>query len=285
MFVCGFTYAGPQYTLITPFPPGTINMLTLQAIPELNRVTDSVFKQEVIPGAGGLIATNTFLNNKDPNRLLVATQNVLTLGPMFNPDIKYTKADFRPVALISENYMCLVASDKLKVNNFNDLVNLAKTQQMFYGTNLGVNGMEHVFFQYMAKKYDMKLEAVHYKGATESQLAVAKGDISLGLLPAVMCKNGATNMSVIGYTTTREKQSLPHDLHISAYIAIYAPKETTNEHLKFLSEAFVSVWNENREVLGKLVILPKTVLTGKDLENYIDGQDEKWRKYYKTIQN
>lgn len=281
--LCGAAIAAPQYTIISPFPPGLNNMVILQAIPNLNTVTGFEFHQEYFAGAGGVIATNSFLNNKDPNRLLVGTQNVITINPYFNKDTKYTRADFKPVALVGENYMCLIASDKLNVSTFDELVKVAREQPLFYGTNSGVNSMEHVLFQYMAIKYKLKLESIHHKGAVESQLSVSKGDTALALLPAPMCRTAAPNRVVIGYTSPHEKQSLPTDVHISAYMAILAPKETSPEQLKILANGFATVWNENREVLNRLVIPPKTILTGKELDKYLEEQDDKWQKYFKLI--
>jgi tripartite-type tricarboxylate transporter receptor subunit TctC len=281
--LCGIAFANPAYKIITPFAPGLNNQVILQAIPELNQATGFTFYQETLPGAGALIATNAFLNSKDPNRLLVATQNALILQPYFNSEIKYSRSDFKPVALVSENYMCLVVSAKMGIDNFDDFLKVAKTKSLFYGTSTGINSMEHVWFQYLTVKHQLKAEAVHYKGAQEAQLAVIKGDTDMALLPVTMCRSEMPNRVIVGYTTTREKKSLPTDLHISGFMIMVAPKDTSPERVKVLSDAFVKVWNENHEVLNKLVSVPKPILSGPEVEKFIEHMDQKWQHYFKTI--
>jgi tripartite-type tricarboxylate transporter receptor subunit TctC len=281
--LCGIAFAGPAYKIITPFAPGLNNQVILQAIPELNRITDFDFYQETLPGAGALIATNAFLNSRDPNRLLVATQNTLILQPYFNSEIKYSRSDFKPVALVGENTMCFVVSDRLGVDNFDDFLKVAKTKPLFYGTSTGINSMEHVWFQYLTIKYQLKAEAVHYKGAQEAQLAVVKGDTAMALLPATMCRSEMPSRVIVGYTTTREKKSLPKDLHIVGFMTIVAPKDTSPERVKILSDAFVKVWNDNHDVLNKLVNVPKPILSGPEVEKFIEDMDQKWQNYFKTI--
>jgi tripartite-type tricarboxylate transporter receptor subunit TctC len=284
--VCGLASAQtPTHKIISSFvPSSTPFMLVNQAIPELNKITGYEFRQESHPGAGTMIATNTFLASKEPNKLLIGQQNNLNILPITNPEVKHTKNDFRPIALLAQNYYCLVVFDKLKVNTFNELVELGKTKQLFYGTNAGVNGFEHILFQYVAVKYKMNLEAVHFKSAAEAQLATMRGDVSISFVPAVLCKKEIPNVVNLGYNSPLENHTVPNDLHVATYIAILGPKDMPDEENKKLADAFVTVWNKNREELSKLSILPRKVLTGKELEQFIDRQDAIWRNYYSTIQ-
>lgn len=281
--LCNVVYAQTSYKIITPFAPGFNNLVVLRAIPELNKATGFEFHQEVAGGAGGVIATNTFLNGKDPNRLLVGTQNALNILPAVASDIKYTRSDFKPVALIGENYMCLVVSDALKVDTYSGFLKIAKTTPLFYGTNLGVNGMEHLWFEYVKSRNDLNITAIHYKGAMEAQTAVMKGEVAMALLPVAMCKADLPGRVVVGYTTQYESKSLPADAHVSAYMAIMAPKDMPDQQVKILSEAFAQVWTDNKSTLTDIVRAPRSILTGKELHDYIEDQDKKWLRYVKAM--
>ena len=271
------------YKIITPFLPGSINnTLIVRTISELERATNLNIHQEAVPGAGGLIATNAFLNSKEPNRILIATQNTLAITPRLT-DVKYTRNDFKPVALISENYMCLAVSEKLNISAFSELLNLSKTTSLFYGTLLGVNSMEHLMFQYMTKMYEMKTEAVHYKSVNETLLALSRNEIAMAMIPSITCNNiPVPNIRIVGYSTAKSP-SLPIDLHYNAYTVMVMPKNTSNEQVQTFASAVAKVWNDERDNLNKIVVLPKSILVGKELEQYLDEQDRKWQKIFDKI--
>jgi tripartite-type tricarboxylate transporter receptor subunit TctC len=284
--LCGVSNVSATNSLkiITPFLPGAINnTLIVKTIPALENTTNLDIHQETAPGAGGLIATNAFLNSKEPNRILIATQNTLSITPKLT-EVKYTKSDFKPVALISENYMCLAVSEKLNVNTFADLLKLSKNTSLFYGTLLGVNSMEHLMFQYMSRVYEMKTEAVHYKSVNEALLALSRNEIAMAMVPSVTCGNiPVPNIRIIGYSTNAKLPSLPEELHYNAYTVMVMPKNTSDEYVAKFANAVVKVWNDDRENLSKITVLPKTILIGRQLDQYLDEQDRKWQKIFDKI--
>ena len=106
---------------------------------------------ENLPGAGGLTcATQMFTNPSGPYDMMFTAASTFTAGPVFEESCIYTIDDFRVLAPVDvEEFGLYVCPSQYGFNNFEDVIEYAKDNQVIFGCG----GIANITYLYQAALY------------------------------------------------------------------------------------------------------------------------------------
>jgi tripartite-type tricarboxylate transporter receptor subunit TctC len=115
--------------------------------------------------------------------LLVAEAGTFSLNPsLYSPEkLGYdVERDLAPITGLVRINQALIASNELPVSNVRELIALAKQKpgEITYGT-AGIGSAPHVNIAKLENMADVKLQAIHYRGAAPALNDVMAGHINL----------------------------------------------------------------------------------------------------------
>jgi tripartite-type tricarboxylate transporter receptor subunit TctC len=146
-------------------------------------------------GGGGVIATDFVAHAQaDGKTLLVGSQGSQVISGVLQPHVKYDPLkSFDTIAMVGHVPMLLVTNTKLPVDNFKDLLALAKTQRLTYGS-AGPGSTMNIAGELINAGGMVKIAHVPYRGIAPAlpDLIAGRVDILPGdppvLLPIVQAK-------------------------------------------------------------------------------------------------
>ena len=233
-------YPSKPIRVLVPFAPGgvvdvTARLLTLKMTERLGWS----FVVENRPGGNGFIAVTAAAKAApDGYTLLMAHTGEFAGNPAVFPDAPYElERDFKPITMVSDTPMLLVASKDAPFSTFAEVVAAAKAKPGAIGFSSPGNGsINHLAGEWVALQGDIKLLHVPYKGGAPAAAAVAAGEVPLGVVavPAVQTHLRTGRMKVIGLTTANRT---PYDqswvtaaeggipgVDSSNWVGLFAPK-------------------------------------------------------------
>jgi tripartite-type tricarboxylate transporter receptor subunit TctC len=226
--------------LIVGFPPGGVLDLAGRVVGQ--KLGDLLGQQIVIEnrsGASGIIGAQAVAQAApDGYTLFLAPGDIITVPSLTPP------ADFDPVkrllpiASISENPLAIVTASKAPFSTVRELVNAANARPhgLTYATP-GIASTNNIAGLWLAQAAHIKLVPVPYRGGAEAALAVAAGDVALGIFspPAIYSLVNSGHLKVIALSGARPaflpstwptlaENGLP--INVTIWIAIFAPAGT-----------------------------------------------------------
>lgn len=227
--------------MLVPFAPGGVVDVTarLLATNMSNRLGWNVIVENK-PGGNGFIAVNAAAKaDPDGYTFLIAHTGEFAGNPaLFEKTIPYNlERDFAPITMISDTPMLVVAHKDVPINNFKDLIAVAKNKpETVTFSSPGNGSVNHLAGEWVASAAGVKLLHVPYKGGAPAAAAVASGEVMLGVVavPAVSAFIKSGKMKVVGVTTanraeydkswpTAREQGLT-ELDASNWVGMFAPK-------------------------------------------------------------
>lgn len=232
------TFPTKPMRIVVGFPPGGGPDVTARAIGQ--KMSENLGQTMVIenrPGAAGYIALERVATSvADGYTLLMMSSNDTAL-PALRSKLTYDIGrDLAPVSLVTVGPMMLVVRPTLPARTVKELIALAHAQpgKLKYGTS-GAGGTVHLtseLFNAMAKA---DIQHVPYKGAAESVVALAAGQIDMsfpsitGAQPLVeagrlraLAVTGAKRMPSVPSLPTLDEAGLP-GFDRTAWYGVAAP--------------------------------------------------------------
>lgn len=173
-----------QERILVPYPAGGPSDATARVVANSLNGQGKNFIVENLGGATGLLAVNKFLANPK-DQVFQGTQNELILPVLINKAVKFKSEEFMPVQYVTQTYLVLSVRKGLDVKNFDEFFALAKSRKdnpLSYGT-VGVGSLYHVMGEYLAKKKDVPLNHIPYKGSAPAMQDLIGGQIDFSILP------------------------------------------------------------------------------------------------------
>ena len=178
--------AWPQKTvrLIIPFTAGgTTDILGRVLAQQLSKVWDQNIIVENKAGASGNIAAQ-FVSNSSPDgyTLLLASGSMLTVNPTLYKKLplNYEK-DLIPITNVAGGPMLITVNSKVPVNNLNDLITLAKTKNLTFGS-AGIGSQTHLASENFIFSANISATHIPYKGESAAVIDLASGQIDFMVL-------------------------------------------------------------------------------------------------------
>ena len=226
--------------LVVGLPPGSGMDLLARGLAQ--RLT-SVWGQPVVvenrPGASTIIATEAVAHAApDGYTLLFGLDVGFTINPYLYAKLPYDPIkDFAPVTLITSFGLMLVCNPSLPVKSVPELIALARSQRITYGS-IGAGSQMHLASEMLNNKTGIKLVHVPYKGIPQMMLAVVTGEVQLAWAGVYSTRPqvAAGKLRALGYSGAKRSPLMPDvptlgelgypEAEISAWYGVLAPAET-----------------------------------------------------------
>jgi tripartite-type tricarboxylate transporter receptor subunit TctC len=177
------TYPSKTITIVVPASPGGVTDTLGRALAQ--RLSAAWGQQAIVegkPGANNQIAAEfTAKSAPDGHTLFVAPEGTFIANPSLYPKLNYDPyKDFTPVVGLAVINHALIVHPSVPAQNLQELLALAKAKPgtLNYGT-FGIGSSGHLNMELLQSMTGVKLQAVHYKGATPALTDVIAGHIQL----------------------------------------------------------------------------------------------------------
>jgi tripartite-type tricarboxylate transporter receptor subunit TctC len=178
-------YPSKTITIVVTAAAGGVSDVVARAIGQ--RLSEAWGQQVVIDNKGGgahiIGAQMVAKAAPDGHTLLVAEAGTFTLNPTLYPKDKLsydTEKDLAPITGLVRINQALIANNGLQASNVRELLDLAnkKPGEITYGT-AGVGSAPHMNLIKFENMAQVKLQAVHYRGAAPALNDIMAGHINL----------------------------------------------------------------------------------------------------------
>src|SRR4051812_49297135 len=153
-------YPNKPIRIIVPFAPGGVadNSARVVAEPLSQRLGQQVVVENR-PGASGNIGTQQVAQAAaDGYTLLLGFDGTMVINPYVFPNIPFdTLKDFAPVTKLGDATLILVAHPSLPAKTLQEMIALAKTKPLAYGTS-GTGGTPHLAGELLKQRTGAQLE-------------------------------------------------------------------------------------------------------------------------------
>ena len=176
-------YPTKPITIIVPAAPGGVTDTLGRTLAK--RFSDAWGQQVVVenrPGANNQIAAEYVAKSPaDGSVLFIGPEVTFTVNPSLYPKLNYDPVkDFSPITgLVIINH-ALILNPSVPANNVAELIALAKAKPgaLNFGT-FGIGSSGHLNMEMLQTLAGIKMQPVHYKGATPAFTDVVAGHIQL----------------------------------------------------------------------------------------------------------
>jgi tripartite-type tricarboxylate transporter receptor subunit TctC len=290
------SYPAKPILIVVPASPGGVTDALGRLLAQ--RFADAWGQQVVVenkPGANNQIAAE-YVTKAAPDgyTLFIGPETTFVVNPSLYPKLPYDPVNgFSPISgLVSINH-ALIVNPTLPVRNVAELVALSREKpgELNYGT-FGVGSSGHLNMELLQSVAGVKLQAVHYKGATPALTDVVAGHIQMMFISvgsaAPQWKAGKVNLLAVG--AARRMALLPEvptvaESGLSGYEAVswfglFGPPgmpaalvgKIDAELSKVFADPDIKKNFLERQYFESIVGRPQ------DLESRIKADEPKWRK-------
>ena len=226
--------------IIVPFAPGGVadNSARVVAEPLGARLGQPVVVENR-PGASGNIGTQQVAEAApDGYTLLLGFDGTMVINPHVFAKVPFdTLYDFQPVTKLGDATLILVSHPSVAAKNLSELIALARTQTLAYGTS-GTGGPPHLAGEMLRQRTGARLEHVPYKGGGQAITDVVGGQIPLVFTAIATAQQYVRTGRLIGLGVPSAKRSpaLPDvptfeesgvaPFDVSSWVGIFVPAKT-----------------------------------------------------------
>ena len=205
-------YPDHPIRLVVPFPPGGSTDLVARVVGQ--KMSESWGQQVVIDnrgGANGMIGADLVAKaNPDGYSLVLGT-----IGPMAINASLYKMPydivrDFAPVTYTANIGNVLVVHPSLAAHNVKELIALAKTRQLTFGSS-GTGGAPHMAIELFKLLAKAPITHIPYKGGGPAMADLVGGQISgsFASMPSAITFIKAGKLRALGVSSNKRSPALP----------------------------------------------------------------------------
>lgn len=162
-------YPTRPITLVVPYPPGGPNDVIARTLgPELSKVLGQQMIIENRPGAGGNTATGYAAKAPADGYTVLLPGIPFAVNPYIFAKVPYAIADFKPISIVAQGPLVLVAHSSLGFKSVGDLIAAAKAKPggIAYASG-GIGTSLHLAGEFFKRSAGVDLLHVPYKGTGE----------------------------------------------------------------------------------------------------------------------
>jgi tripartite-type tricarboxylate transporter receptor subunit TctC len=234
------------------------------------RLSDAIGQPVVIenrPGAGGAIAADLVAKAEpDGHRILMLGTGTLNYS-VLTKNVPYNMLkDFTPITYVAASPQVLVVSNSIPSRSVGELIQLARSKpgELTYGSE-GIGGIAHLAAAQFSLMTGTQLSHVPFKGAIESTVAIAGGQIDMNIpnltsaLPLLkadkfraLAVTGLKRSSLLPSIPTLDESGLK-GYEVLAWFGFVGPAGMPKSVVERLNMEFIKIANlpEVKEALAK----------------------------------
>jgi tripartite-type tricarboxylate transporter receptor subunit TctC len=238
-------YPSRPVTLINPFPPGgAVDVVGRPFAAALEPLLKQPVVVETKSGAAGAVGAQFAANAKPDGYTLLAhlpsISGFAAVDTLFGRTPKFTRADFLPIARLTEGPMVLVVNDQVPYKTLKEFVDDAKQNpnKLIFSSS-GLYGALHLPAALLMRAAGIQLKHLPTAGggpaltallgnnsqALVSSLAAANAQMKAGKLRALACFSPKRAAGAPDVPTLKE---LGYDVEFSIWCGLFAPKGTSD---------------------------------------------------------
>jgi tripartite-type tricarboxylate transporter receptor subunit TctC len=287
-------YPEKTIRIVVPFAPGGgTDVIARTLAQEMANDLAATIIIENKPGAGTIIGTQTVAAGEPDGYTLLMGTFANAVNPSLNSRLPYDPhKDFAAVALIARSFNIVVVNPASPIKSIADLMAAAKSDpdRLSYGT-YGTGTSAHLageLFKNMAK---VNLTTVPYKGAAPAITDLLGGQIQVMFTTVASAASliAAGQLRALAVTSVERSPAFPElptvaEAGVPGYAAeswygLYAPAKTPAEIIDRLNRsAAKAVQSEAFKRLGVNEGLVMVASEPAELDRYVRGEEERWRK-------
>ncbi|MGB9368566.1 MAG: tripartite tricarboxylate transporter substrate binding protein [Xanthobacteraceae bacterium] len=246
-------YPSRPVTLVNPFPPGgAVDVVGRPFAAALEPLLKQPVVVETKAGAAGAVGAQFAANARPDGYTLLAhlpsISGFASVDTLFGRTPKFTRADFIPIARLTEGPMVLVINDQQPYKTLKEFVDDAKANpNKIIFSSSGLYGALHLPTALLIKATGIQLRHLPTAGGGPavtavlgnnaqvlvSAVAAANAQIKAGKLRALACFSPKRAASLPDVPTLKE---LGYDVEFSIWCGLFAPKGTPDAVITRLRE-------------------------------------------------
>jgi tripartite-type tricarboxylate transporter receptor subunit TctC len=285
-------YPSHPVSFIVPFAPGGgTDVLARVLGQKLEARLGKSFVVENRPGSGTVIATNFIAKSPPDGYTIMMSVSSLAIDATLYKKLPYDPAkDLALVALVATVPFVLVVNTSSPVQTVNDLIKLAKTRPLSYGSG-GIGAFHHLAAALFTSMAGIKATHVPYHGTAPALTDLMGGYIQFmfsDLGPALPLIT-AGKLRALAVTTKQQFSSLPDvppladavpGFDLAAWQGVIAPNGTPQPILVKLNDAINTIvgMDDVRSRLKDLGMSPVGKGTPAELQLFLESEITRWGK-------
>ena len=277
--------------LVVSFPPGGgIDAVARVFADKLGSALGQPVVVENRGGASGTIAGKAVANaDPDGNTVLVAS-NSMVVAQVMNPNVGLDIArDLQALASAAPQAIILVAQNDLPAGTLRELIALAKTRRLNFGSP-GAGSIPHLVVEYLFTSLaGVTLEHIPFPGAAQALTGLLgkQTDLALVTLPPAVSLVTADKVKGIAVTTPTRSAALPQvptvaesgypGFSVSAWTGFFVPAKTPKAISDRLGTALIKI-AELPDIKAKLSQLgfEPTSVPGEQFQHDVVAELKRW---------
>ncbi len=289
-------YPEDAITLIVPFAVGGGTDTVARGIAEeASKILGKKILVENIVGAAGAIGTTeAAIAEPDGYTLVIGTTGLFTTIPLLN-ETKYSIDDFVGIEGLTQNPSYLIVNADSPYQTIDDLMKEQSTDKVISFGNNGIGSIPHLTQAYFFNKSDIKSKSVTYKGTAPTIVALLGGHIDTvsANTAGFSANEEAGKIRVLANFSSERSAAFPDvptikekgiDMNMGVTNFILAPKDTPDEVVKILRDAFAQAKESERfRSLLEKIQSEQTPLKGEDIVETMKQEAEAYKDVIETL--
>ncbi|TDR93434.1 tripartite tricarboxylate transporter substrate binding protein BugD [Enterovirga rhinocerotis] len=296
------SYPTRPVTMIVPFAAGGPTDVIARIVTEhMSRTLGQQVIIENVGGAGGTVGiTRASQAKPDGYTIMMGHMGTHGAAPALYPNLKYDPAkSFAPIGLAAGTPILIVTKKDFPASDLKGFVEYLKTNgAKLNEANAGVGSVSHTTCSLLQSLTQAKFTRVAYRGTGPALNDLVAGQVDFGcdqivnLVPQIQ----AGTIKAIAIATPERSPSLPDvpttkegglpEFQVSAWNAIFAPKDTSPEVVKALAGALDKALDDDnvKKRLHELggTIPDKQGRTPEALQKLVESEVARWTPILKA---
>jgi tripartite-type tricarboxylate transporter receptor subunit TctC len=201
----------PVRIIVSATPGGTVDLVARVLSPKLGERLGQSFVVDNRAGAGGIVSAELLIKSAPDGYTLGCIFTSFTTNAVLRKNPPYDPArDVTPITLVSWSPLALVANTGLGVESVRDLIALAKTRTLHYGSS-GTGSGGHMSVELLKWMTGMNATHVPYKGAAAATNDVVAGHVQFEIVGpvTVVALARAGRLKLLAVTGAKRSPTLP----------------------------------------------------------------------------
>ena len=280
--------------IVVPFAPGGgTDLIARTLAQEMAKDLGATMIIENKPGAGTIIGTQAVATSEPDGYTLLMGTFANAVNPSLNSKLPYdAHKDFAPVALIARSFNIVVVNPNSPIKSIPELIAAARTDpgKLSYGT-FGTGTSAHLAGELFKRMAAVNLTTVPYKGAAPAITDLLGGQIQVMFTTVASAASliAGGQLRALAVTSSERSPAFPAiptvaESGVPGYAAeswygLFTPAKTPADIIVRLNKsAATAVQSEAFEKLGINEGLVMVASPPAELDRYVRGEEERWRK-------
>ena len=285
----------PVRVIVSATPGGTVDLVARVLSPRLGEKFGQPFVVDNRAGAGGIVSAELLIKSTPDGHTLgciftsFTTNVALRKVPPYDP-----VRDVAPVTLVSWSPLVLVANTALGIESVRDLIALAKSRPLYYGSSGNGSG-GHMSVELFKSMTGVNATHVAYKGAAAATNDVIAGHVQFEIVGpvTVLALAKAGRLKLLAVTGAKRNASMPDvptvdesgvpGFDVVNWFGIIAPAATSAALVRRLQREIAAAL-QIPDVRQKLAAEGAEIVasTPDEFGAFLRRDVEKWRKVVAT---